>query len=339
MTDQNKISVMAESHSFNVSIAMKHGIECATVLNHIAYWIAHNKRMNQNLHDNRYWTYQTRKQLAAAMPYFTEDQIRRYTDTLCNEGILVKGNYNKFAMDKTIWYAFADECIKENNIKDKEEIKNSLTKGESANSTDQFANSRSGKFASRNGQSAKAIPESKTQSLTKNLKNIVGTMPYDTEKKEKVYKSSDPDKYTKLLTPKQKELHDEIIAYVPKYGEPVQSDDVCGWFNSGKQIFDISRVRNAFEVYKQDENEYQIQNMGGYIRKAINERRRPKIDEFEFNKNHATELQKMYPQYIKIKKNYVNVEHRNYLTTVDFNNPYKDFFQMLEHAIEIAKHM
>lgn len=102
---------IAETHAFNVSIAMKYGIECATVFFHIHYLIVLNKKMNKNFFDGKHWTYQTRAQLSAAMPYFNHDQIRRYTDKLCEEGYLIKGNYNKSAFDKTIWYSLGDQQI------------------------------------------------------------------------------------------------------------------------------------------------------------------------------------------------------------------------------------
>lgn len=118
----------AENHSFNVSLAMQYGVEGAIVLGHIAFWIGVNQRKKAGFRDGKTWTYQTRKEMAAAMPYYSADQIRRITDKLCAEGgPLVKGNYNKSALDSTIWYAFADEN------------QESLTAGESANAAGESA--------------------------------------------------------------------------------------------------------------------------------------------------------------------------------------------------------
>lgn len=123
-------------HSFNPSFAAKYGVNEAILIAHFQYWINHNKRLGRNEKDGKTWTYQTRKEIAAHFSYWSEDQVRRITDSLVEKGVLVKGDYNKKKMDKTIWYAFANEEM--------------FTIGKSAKS--------SGKSASRSGESAKAIP-------------------------------------------------------------------------------------------------------------------------------------------------------------------------------------
>ena len=101
----------SENHSFNVDLAIKYGVECAIVLGHIAFWIGVNKRKKKNFKDGKTWICQTRKDITAAVPYLTADRVRRLTDKLCRLGVIVKGNHNRSAIDKTIWYAFADEEI------------------------------------------------------------------------------------------------------------------------------------------------------------------------------------------------------------------------------------
>ena len=153
----SRIAAHAENHSFNTCLAIKYGVECAIVLGHIAFWIGVNRRNKVNFCDGKTWMYQSRKEMSAAMPYFTEDQVRRYTDKLCDEGVIIKGNYNKFAMDKTIWYAFADENIS--------------TKGESANlSCGESANLSC-------GESARAIPDTKKEAKSATENVLSSTLP------------------------------------------------------------------------------------------------------------------------------------------------------------------
>ena len=114
-------------HSFCVDLAEKYGIIGAILIHHFQHWINHNKSLDRNEKDGRTWTYQTRKEIAAWFGYLSEDQVRRETDKLVEEGVLIKGNYNKSALDKTIWYAFVNEKM--------------FTKGKSANSTGKSANS------------------------------------------------------------------------------------------------------------------------------------------------------------------------------------------------------
>lgn len=131
------------SHSFDVKIAAQLGsVELAILVNHFLYWISHNQRLGRNFIDGRTWMYQTREEIAAHFPYFSQDQIRRFTDKLVKLKILRKGNYNKHGMDKTIWYAFENEEM--------------FTIGENAKSIDESAN--------RSDENAKAIPKSKPKS-------------------------------------------------------------------------------------------------------------------------------------------------------------------------------
>lgn len=97
------------SHAFNVDLAIKYGVEEAILITHFQFWIRLNKRLGRNFIEERTWTYQTRDEIAAHFPYFTYKQVRRITDRLVKLGVLMKGNFNKAAMDKTIWYAFVNE--------------------------------------------------------------------------------------------------------------------------------------------------------------------------------------------------------------------------------------
>ena len=52
MSDQNKKETFStETHSFNVDIAKKYGIEEAIFINHFAFWIKHNTTNKKNLFD------------------------------------------------------------------------------------------------------------------------------------------------------------------------------------------------------------------------------------------------------------------------------------------------
>ncbi len=97
-------------HRFNTSYATLYGIEEAILISHFAFWIMHNLKLNINNINGRTWTYQTREQIASCFSYLSAPQVRRITDSLVRQGVLLKGNFNKDKRDKTIWYAFADEA-------------------------------------------------------------------------------------------------------------------------------------------------------------------------------------------------------------------------------------
>lgn len=136
------------NHSFDVKLAIQlESVELAIVVYHFQYWINKNQELNNNFIDGRTWTYQTREAIAACMPYFSPDQIRRFTDKLVDLKILKKGNYNEHSMDKTIWYAFENEEM--------------FTIGKIAKSN--------GKIANGAGKIAKAIPNTIPNTITNNV--------------------------------------------------------------------------------------------------------------------------------------------------------------------------
>lgn len=104
------------THSFDVEIATKYGIECAVLLNQISYWCLKNEANNKHLHNGRYWTYNTKKAFAKLFPYMTERQIDYNLAKLKKENLILTGNFNRSKMDRTIWYSLTDfaKCILQN---------------------------------------------------------------------------------------------------------------------------------------------------------------------------------------------------------------------------------
>jgi hypothetical protein len=96
-------------HSFSTELATKYGIPQAIIIHHFQHWIKINKRLKKNFKEEKTWTYQSKKEIAAHFPYFSEDQIRRYIDDLVEKEVLIKGNFNKSPFDQTKWYAFKCE--------------------------------------------------------------------------------------------------------------------------------------------------------------------------------------------------------------------------------------
>jgi hypothetical protein len=98
-------------HLFNENVAAQYGIAEAVIINHFQFWIANNKRNGRNEHDGRTWTYNTTKALAETFPYLSEKQIWLAINKLVEAGVLMKGNYNQTAYDRTTWYAFTLESF------------------------------------------------------------------------------------------------------------------------------------------------------------------------------------------------------------------------------------
>lgn len=96
-------------HSFDTGIAEKYGILEALLLQNIYFWLEKNKAEGRNFHDGKYWTYNSTKVLGECFSYASERQIKHALKKLREEGILETGNYNKNAMDRTLWYTLTEK--------------------------------------------------------------------------------------------------------------------------------------------------------------------------------------------------------------------------------------
>lgn len=100
-------------HSFDVDIAKEYGILEAILLNHMWFWIKKNEANETNYYDDNYWTYNSTRAFTELFPYVSQRQIQNALNHLKEEEIILTGNYNKSAYDRTLWYAFSKKgkCI------------------------------------------------------------------------------------------------------------------------------------------------------------------------------------------------------------------------------------
>nr|DAH04562.1 MAG TPA: Replication initiator A family protein [Caudoviricetes sp.] len=100
-----------ELHMFDQQIAKEYGVNAAIIFQNLAYWIEHNRANETNFHDGRYWTYNSVRAFAELFPYLTDKQIRGALKKLEEGGMILVGNYNKSAYDRTRWYALAEKGL------------------------------------------------------------------------------------------------------------------------------------------------------------------------------------------------------------------------------------
>lgn len=135
----------------------------AVILNQLNYWIEINKKADKNLHDGKYWifnTYQTWKD--TDFDFWSTDTIRRTLTRLENKGIVLTANYNKLKIDKTKWYTIDYDKLQK--LIDSHEEKQIANK-EKADCVHDMANCTDG-----NGNISKAIPENTNRDYNTNSK-------------------------------------------------------------------------------------------------------------------------------------------------------------------------
>lgn len=92
------------SHYFDVDIAKEYGLIEAILFQNIAYWVDKNRANGDNFFDGTFWTYNSVKAFEHLFPYLTVKKIRGALARLVDAGLIVTGNYNKSAYDRTLWY-------------------------------------------------------------------------------------------------------------------------------------------------------------------------------------------------------------------------------------------
>lgn len=96
-------------HHFSIEVAQQYGVNAAILLHNFVFWCRHNWANGVNAHEGYYWTYNSAKALQELFPYLGGSQIRSAIQKLLDDGILIKGNYNRTPMDRTMWYAVTEK--------------------------------------------------------------------------------------------------------------------------------------------------------------------------------------------------------------------------------------
>lgn len=110
-------------HSFNPIFAQQYGMVAAVIIHDFAYWIRHNSANRKNYHEGRYWTYNSAGAFQSMYPYMGKSQIYSAINKMLENGLIVKGNFNKNRFVHIPWYSITDkgyEVIKQCEIESAE---------------------------------------------------------------------------------------------------------------------------------------------------------------------------------------------------------------------------
>lgn len=115
-------------HVFDTDVAQKYGVNAAIILQNIAFWIKQNEANKTNFYDGYYWTFNSNRAYQELFPYMSKRQIETAFKKLIDDGVLITGNYNKFAYDRTLWYALTQKgkCISHFGGMENPEMENGL---------------------------------------------------------------------------------------------------------------------------------------------------------------------------------------------------------------------
>ena len=99
------------TYQFDTDIAALYGVDESIMIANLQFWIRKNEANGKHFHDGRFWTYNSVDAFTKLFPFWTARQIRRILKSLEEKGVIVTGNYNTSAYDRTTWYAFGDSFL------------------------------------------------------------------------------------------------------------------------------------------------------------------------------------------------------------------------------------
>lgn len=109
MTDNEQLRTL------DAVTACKFGVAESIILHQIQYWIKikndDKKKYKDSFHDGKCWVYNSYRAWKEQLPFYSDRTIRRAIDHLIDEGVLIKGNYNKLSYDNTNWYTVNEEVL------------------------------------------------------------------------------------------------------------------------------------------------------------------------------------------------------------------------------------
>lgn len=109
---------MDREHHFKIEEAKRYGIEKAIILYNIRFWLDKNRANKKNIFNrdgvDYFWTYNSASSYGELFPYISERSISRYLMELeVEDKILISGNFNKMAYDRTKWFTMQEYKIGE----------------------------------------------------------------------------------------------------------------------------------------------------------------------------------------------------------------------------------
>lgn len=97
------------SHSFEISHAIKYGLDEAIMIKFFLQFITASIDLGINRFDGRNWICERLEDLSDILPFWTVKQLRRIIKSLIKQDVIVTGTFNKNWSDRTTWYEFSNQ--------------------------------------------------------------------------------------------------------------------------------------------------------------------------------------------------------------------------------------
>jgi ribulose bisphosphate carboxylase small subunit len=91
--------------NFDVQVAKSVGSDAAIMLSNIQFWVFKNAANGRNLHDEKYWTYNSVTAWTDIFEWLSIKQVRTCLNKLVQGGYILEGEYNTDNRDRTKWYS------------------------------------------------------------------------------------------------------------------------------------------------------------------------------------------------------------------------------------------
>ena len=105
--NETSYSMKNYKYFFSREVAEAVGVEKATLMEYIAHGVEWAENNQKNFHDGYYCTYNSCRAMTERYSFWKERKINRMLKELADDGYIIRGNYNKVAYDRTLWYTLS----------------------------------------------------------------------------------------------------------------------------------------------------------------------------------------------------------------------------------------
>ena len=233
---------MVALHFFNPKIAEEYGVNSAILLQNISFWIEKNQANDKNYIDGYYWTYSSIKAFQELFPYLTARAISTALQKLEDGGVIITGNHNKSAYDRTKWYAITEKgfSILQNREMEKQENANG------------------------NSENDEPIPDTKTDKVQIEYTDILTAFNEICISLPKVQKMTDARRRAiKVVLPLLDSNDNPVQAFKQVFKTVEDSDFLCGRNTKTSFRASFDWIMNKKNILKIIEGNYSDSNRNG----------------------------------------------------------------------------